>query len=123
MTSTPQPEASPQGGLSTRAVAAVLGVSQSTAARLAAGASTEPVRGIDGKMYPRPADPEVRDYIFGRSHYLRHEEGLSVRQIVRALAEEGHRRSVGSVAAYLKDPCEWCSGDASESPEHSEVGQ
>ena len=77
-----------------------------------------PVVGLDGKRYPRYDPQEVRDYIFGRSHWLRHEEGLSVRQIVRALADEGHRRSVGSVAAYLKAPCTKCSGEAKVSPEH-----
>ena len=74
-----------------------------------------PVWGIDGKRYPgRYAPQEVRDYLFGRTHYLRHDDGLSVRQIVAALADEGHRRSVGWVAGILREPCVMCSGDADD---------
>ena len=81
------------------------------------------VTGIDGKDYPgRYAPKEVRDYVFGRAHYLKHEEGMSVRGIAAALADEGHKRSVGSVAAYLKEPCIHCSGGSHDSAEQLRSG-
>jgi hypothetical protein len=40
---------------------------------------------------------------------LAHDEGLSVRGIVRRLAEEhAIRRAVGTVAGYLAQPCSAC---------------
>ena len=79
-----------------------------------------PVVGIDGKRYPgRYAPQEIRDHLFGRAHYLRHEDGLSIRRIVAALADEGHRRSVGWVAGVLAEPCTHCSGVQSDTPEQS----
>ncbi|MEB8341798.1 hypothetical protein [Streptomyces endophyticus] len=45
-----------------------------------------------------------REFLVTRVHYLRHVEGLSVRQILAALAEAHNvRRSVGWVAGALKD--------------------
>lgn len=76
------------------------------------------IHGLDGKHYPRSVTSEIRNYVFGRSHWLRHEEGLSIRGIVATLAAEGHQRSVGSVAGYLKQPCIKCSGGANRPPEH-----
>lgn len=82
-----------------------------------------PVHGIDGKRYPgRYAPKEVRDYLFGRAHYLRHEEGLSIRGIQAALSDEGYRRSVGWVAGILREPCVKCSGDQPATPEHLSGG-
>jgi len=82
--------------------------------------------GLDGKTYPSgPLSTEDRAFVVGRVHYLRHDESLSVRQIVRRLADEhGLRRSVGSVSAYLAEPCIHpdCSGEQNGSPEHSPTG-
>ena len=71
------------------------------------------VLGCDGKWYPyHPLTGEDRSYLIGHAHFLKHAEGLSVRQIVAALAIEGIRRSVGSVSSYLTAyQCEDCSGE------------
>ena len=68
------------------------------------------IHGRDGKMYPRrPLPADDLAFLRGRAHYLRHDERLSVRQIVaRFAAENGVRRSVGSIAAYLAAPCIAC---------------
>jgi hypothetical protein len=81
------------------------------------------ITGTDGKSSPRFAPAEDRDYVSmsGQTHYLRHDEGMSVRQIVKTLQAEEVRRPVGSVAGYLKDPWEECSGVANESPEQPEL--
>jgi hypothetical protein len=70
------------------------------------------VFGLDGKKYPGPQyrTRRVREYLFGRCHYERHENGLSCRQIIAVLAEEGFRISVGTVSAYLRKECIECSG-------------
>lgn len=79
------------------------------------------VTGSDGKRYPgRYLPKEDRDYLFGRSHYLKHDHGLSVRQIrEQLLYDHGITRSVGSIAAYLARPCEECSGGQKYAPEQS----
>lgn len=77
------------------------------------------IRGMDGKTYPeRRLDPETRRFLAAHVHSLSH-GGMSVRQVVSALAEEtGERRSVGWVAGILRDwRCEHCSGARFETPE------
>lgn len=76
------------------------------------------VLGIDGKVYPCRLSPELREYVFGRCHYLAHVEHMSIRRIREQLLYD-HRiaRSVGSIAADLKHPCEVCSGAANGAPE------
>jgi hypothetical protein len=78
------------------------------------------VVGLDGKIYPGTGlhSTRVSSYLFGRCHYERHDNGLSYRQIIATLADEGWRISVGTVAAYLKSECVACSGSANETPEH-----
>jgi hypothetical protein len=68
--------------------------------------------GLDGKIYPGVGlhSKRIREYLFGRCYYEHHDNRLSDRQIVAALAEEGWRVSVGTVAAYLKQECVKCSG-------------
>lgn len=79
----------------------------------------ERVRGLDGKTYPSYRwRGEDLAHVIGRCHYLAHDEGLSVRQIVARLAAEGITRSVGSVSEYLsRNHCVGCSGDESVPPE------
>ena len=78
------------------------------------------VFGLDGKNYPsRPLSRGDRLRLIGRVHTLAH-EGLSVRQIVVRLGEEGVRRSVGSVSEYLTTyRCSDCSGGAFCPPEQN----
>ena len=109
------------GMMSTRAIATVLGVSQSTAVRDARKTGTrgdvQVVAGEDGKTY-RIYSAEYRRYQVGRIHYLSHNEGLSVRKIVSALANEGHHVSVGKVHHCLTQwTCEGCSPESHGSPE------
>lgn len=79
------------------------------------------ITGMDGKLYPRgPLTPSDRDYVIGRVHYLSHDLGLSVREIREYLLyNHALRRSVGSVAAYLREPCVKCSGGRDATPEQS----
>lgn len=71
------------------------------------------VLGLDGKSYPsNPLPSDDLDFVRGRVHYLHHDEGLSVRQIVARLEDDNNvKRSVGSVSAYLtRWLCAECSG-------------
>lgn len=87
---------------------------------------TSPLRltGIDGKEYPRrPLPTSERDLLIGHCHWLKHDLGLSVRGVRdHLLYNYNLRRSVGSISAYLSDPCVQCSGVAHESPEHLLAG-
>jgi hypothetical protein len=70
-------------------------------------------RRADGKLYPPGGTlPEpLRWRAANRAHRLVHRDGLSVRQAQRALAAEGLRRSVGTIARDLaRYECEWCAG-------------
>lgn len=81
------------------------------------------VRGLDGKTYPPSALCLAdRSYLVGRAHYLAHDEGLSVRQIVARLElDHGVRRSVGSVSTWLRTwTCDLCSGGAKHTPEQAQ---
>jgi len=79
--------------------------------------------GLDGKTYPRfRLTAEEADFVVGRCHYLAHDEGLSVRQIAKRLYDDhGLRRAVGTIAGYLAQPCEKCSGGQTAAPEHRPV--
>lgn len=71
--------------------------------------------GLDGKWYPvNDLTPGDLASVRGRCHYLKHDEGKSVREIVQILETEHNvTRSVGSVHSYLTDwRCEKCSGAA-----------
>lgn len=80
------------------------------------------VIGADRKLYPyHPLDEATRGVIVGKVHRLSH-AGLSVRQIVARLAEDGFRVSVGTVHGWLKTwRCNDCSGGSIRPPEHSTV--
>lgn len=82
----------------------------------------ERVLGTDGKTYPsRWYSAETREWLAGRVHYLSHDEGMSVRRIQAALAEQHDvRRSVGWISSVLTGMrCNHCSGESNESPEQS----
>lgn len=79
--------------------------------------------GLDGKRYPRRA--LVREYgwnIIGLVHAWRHDDGLSIRQIRARITAEGQLRppSVGTIHAWLRQPCTDCSGDPNDEPEHGD---
>lgn len=57
------------------------------------------VLGLDGKRYPRRRR-DVASFV-AAAHYMRHEQGLSVRGIVAGFSDLGYRVSVGSVHAWL----------------------
>jgi len=73
------------------------------------------VRGLDGKRYlGTPLSADRRVYLIGRAHYLKSQNGLSIREICKQIeSETGIRRSVGTVAGYLKYRCTNCSGASS----------
>jgi hypothetical protein len=70
------------------------------------------VTGSDGKTYPiRPLGGDELEFLIGRAHYLSHDEHLSIRQIVRRLESDdgpAARRSVGTISAWLAQPCVRC---------------
>jgi hypothetical protein len=72
----------------------------------------QPITGLDGKTYPgSPLTADERNYLIGRTHYLHHHDGLSIRKIAAVIeAEAGLRRSVGTISTYLKYECTLCSG-------------
>lgn len=102
-------------GMSTRAIATALGVSQSTASRdVRAKRRHEPgmtywVDGLDGKTYPANHDAEERLEVFAAVHRLRH-GGLTYRGIQQAFTDAGGRApSLGTIKTYLTDwTCEQC---------------
>lgn len=82
------------------------------------------VTGLDGKSYP--ARRRDRDSFAGHAHYMAHEEHLSVRGIVAAFAEVGHRVSVGAVHSWLTEwQCVACPVQVGRSgaPEHPGAGE
>jgi hypothetical protein len=67
------------------------------------------VAGLDGKRYPRfQLSANDRDFLIAACHQLAPDQGLSVRSIKQYLGERGVPRSVGSIAAYLAQPCDKC---------------
>jgi hypothetical protein len=67
--------------------------------------------GIDGRLHPaRLHDANTRAYFHERCHQLRHDHGLTYRQIIAAFADEGLKISFGSVSNLLRRPCASCSG-------------
>ncbi|MFH8369159.1 hypothetical protein [Streptomyces sp. NPDC018031] len=71
--------------------------------------SPKDVLGMDGKTYPPRLSDDDRRFLAGRVHCLRHDEGLSVRQIIdRLIADHGVQRSVGWVSSTLGKPCVAC---------------
>jgi IS30 family transposase len=116
-------------GMSQRAIAAAMNVSQSTVSRtLRAARSRESVgsperlaqhaiTGLDGKTYVSMS-PELKQWIVGRVHHLAHDEHLSIRQIVKTLDERHNVRvSVGAAHGYLRSwRCLGCSPESFDSP-------
>ncbi|MBI0294471.1 hypothetical protein JBE04_08245 [Streptomyces sp. PRKS01-29] len=82
------------------------------------------VLGLDGKTYPPRLSVDDRRFLFGRVHYLSHDERLSVRQIIdRLIADHGVQRSVGWVSSTLRKPCTACvQARRNETPEHPAAG-
>lgn len=69
------------------------------------------IAGLDGKQYPRHRfEGRGRLGLIGYVH-ARHHAGVSIRGIQHDLAEQGIRRSVGSIDSYLTGyRCATCSG-------------
>jgi transposase len=108
------------GAMSSRAIAAVLGVSPTTVQRdLHTAGAGGFVVGLDGKIYRnRRLNQQDRESLISWCHQQRHEHSLSMPQIVAALADKGWRISIGTVAGYLKQwRCTDCSGAENASPE------
>jgi len=63
------------------------------------------VRGIDGRLYPaKPLTREQRSRARVLAHNLVHRDHLSIRAARHVMAESyGVRRSVGAIAADLRD--------------------
>jgi hypothetical protein len=67
------------------------------------------VIGRDGKHYPAAQlSADELEFLIAAVHRLSHDQRLSVRQIQRWLSENGVQRSLGSIAAYLAQPCGKC---------------
>jgi predicted transcriptional regulator len=98
------------GGMPAAAIAPVLGVSVATVRRYLREGPPHFHNGRkvgqDGKTYPlrKPTDQELRYQLISRVHYLRHDEGLSIRGIVAKLRADHSdlAPSVGTVSAWLK---------------------
>lgn len=97
------------GSASQRAIAARLGLSQSTVSRYLRRGNTEPgegtiglVTGVNGKSYITGITPQIRNRLIEITHEISHSEGLSVRGIVAALRDRYEvPRGAGTVHRYL----------------------
>lgn len=87
------------GGMSTRAIALVLGLSPSTVRRDLAGTRrTGHTLGLDGKHYQR-YNRDERQWLKATAQHLA-VEGLSIRQVQAAFAAEGWQVSIGTIHAW-----------------------
>jgi hypothetical protein len=112
-----------QGGMSSRAIATVLGVSHTTVLRDAKDFPPHFTAGLDGKLY-RSRSHDERRYLVAQCHDESHTNNLSIRQIVAVFATEDLRISVGTVAGYLKNwRCEHCPGGLNPPPAHPDHTQ
>lgn len=92
--------------MSSRAMAAALGVSKTTILRdlkkLHGEDNLSTIVGIDGKSYPgQRLSTELQQAVISKVHELRN-DGMSIRAIVLWLDENGLKRSVGWVSNVLR---------------------